>query len=238
MINEEEYIVFEKKEYAKIFQFYKTGYLKSLNDIEELKEKYCQKTKECQDLAVQIENLNKFVNELENELDNNKKLSKEYARKLKEFQNEQQMIDELNRQTLELGSMIMNVNDVVAEASKIKNVQEDDLNELENKVTLLTTNLDYLREEKDQILRETDKKLKALNFKLKEHQQAQKNQEDEFKKSFFQQEEKYNRLKELLEKANQKESELKANLDKADETIHLLKIEKESNKLELNIFVT
>jgi chromosome segregation ATPase len=230
MINEDDYIVFEKTEYAKIFKFYKTGYLKSLSDIESLKEKCSQKDRECEELANQIENLNQFMIELEDELNESKKLSKEYSHKLKEFQSEQKMIDELNRQTLELGNMIMNVNDVVAEASKIKNVQEDDLNELENKVTMLTTSLENLRDEKEKISCESAKKLEILNSKLKTVEQAQTAQQDEFRVSFLQQEEKFNKLKEQLEIFTEHENELNANLERANKTIHLLNIEKESSK--------
>lgn len=230
MINEDDYIVFEKTEYAKIFKFYKTGYLKSLSDIESLKEKSSQKDKECEDLANQIENLNQFMNELEDELNESKKVSKEYSHKLKEFQSEQKMIDELNRQTLELGNMIMNVNDVVAEASKIKNVQEDDLNELENKVTMLTTCLENLRDEKEKISCESTKKIEILNSKLKTVDQAQTVQQDEFRVKFLQQEEKINKLEEQLEISKEHENELNANLDRANKTIHLLNIEKESSK--------
>jgi len=230
MINEEDYIVFEKTEFFKIFQFYKTGYLKSLDEIEELKEKFSQKIKECEDHANQIEHLNGFINELEKELDDSRMLSKDYAQKLREFQNEQQMIDELNKQTLELGNMIMNVNEVVAEASKIKNVQEDDLNELENKIAVLTSNLDNLRNEKEQILKDSTKKLETLNYKFKEQEESQKNQEAILRNNFQQLEEKYQRLNELLNNYTESEKELKTNLDKAHETIQLLNIEKELAK--------
>jgi chromosome segregation ATPase len=235
MINEEDYIVFDKTEFFKIFQFYKTGYLKSLDEIEELKEKLSQKIKENQDHDNQIEHLNGFISELEKELDYSKMLSKEYSQKLKEFQNEQQMIDELNKQTLELGNMIMNVNEVVAEASKIKNFQEDDLNELENKIAMLTGNLDNLRQEKEQILKESAKNLETLNYKFKEQEESQKNQEAISRNNFLQLEEKYQRLNQIVNNYTESEKELKTNLDKAHETIQLLNVEKELAKFELNI---
>jgi chromosome segregation ATPase len=235
MINEEDYIVFDKTEFFKIFQFYKTGYLKSLDEIEELKEKLSQKIKENQDHDNQIEHLNGFISELEKELDYSKMLSKEYSQKLKEFQNEQQMIDELNKQTLELGNMIMNVNEVVAEASKIKNFQEDDLNELENKIAMLTGNLDNLRQEKEQILKDSAKNLETLNYKFKEQEESQKNQEAISRNNFLQLEEKYQRLNQIVNNYTESEKELKTNLDKAHETIQLLNVEKELAKLELNI---
>ena len=71
--------------------------------------------------------------------------------------------------------------------------------------------------------------LRFVNL-MKTVDQAQTVQQDEFRVKFLQQEEKINKLEEQLEISKEHENELNANLDRANKTIHLLNIEKESSK--------
>jgi chromosome segregation ATPase len=79
--------------------------------------------------------------------------------------------------------------------------------------------------------------LESLNSKLIVQQQNQKSQYDNLVRDFLQLQEKYQRSEEeLLEICRRQEEDLEEKLNKARETIQLLSIEKELDKLEMNAF--
>ena len=223
MLNEDNYVIFEKDEFFKIFTFYKYGYAKCLNDLEEfdiIKQKYAETcsllekmSRENTDFSHEITRLNTIIDDMERELEKSKALNENYEKKIKDIQYEQKMMDELNKSTFELGNIIMSANNVVAEAYKVQsNTQEE--------------------EDLDEKLSET----------IKHYERIIESQNEHFKQSLLDEEQQQiclrNELKSLRDHAaqlNKREADLVSALDKAHETIQLLSTDKEALEYDLKL---